>query len=181
MHKPKLLILGYCRHGKDTVSEMLTEFYGLRSQSSSMFAAEKAVYPLMAEFYPNWEACYEDRHNHRELWYLAIKAYNLRPGPSLAEQLLVEHDIYTGMRARNELEATRHLFDLVVWVDASLRLPPEPSSSNDLHASDADYILDNNGPEEALPGEVRKLANHLGLTPQVHLNTETYLQEHTNQ
>lgn len=179
MQKPKLLILGYGRHGKDTVSEMLTEFYGLRSKSSSMFAAAKAVYPLMTDFYPDWESCYEDRHNHRELWYLAIKAYNLRPGPSLAEQLLEEHDIYTGMRARNELEATRDLFDLVVWVDASDRLPPEPSSSNDLHASDADYILDNNGPEEALPEEVRKLADHLGLLPQVITTTETYLQENT--
>ncbi|MCG7628967.1 hypothetical protein MHM88_14240 [Epibacterium sp. MM17-32] len=162
---PKLLIIGDGRHGKDSVGELLTEGYGLKSKSSSLFAAEKAVYPLMAEFYPDWEACYEDRHNHRQLWYLAIKAYNLRPGPSLAAQMLVDHDIYIGMRAREEFEREQHLFDLVVWVDASLRLPPEPDTSNDLKASDAGYILDNNGPPEALPGEVDKLARFLGLKP----------------
>lgn len=163
--KPKLLIIGPGEHGKDSVGDILRDKYGFKTKSSSMFAAEKAVYPLIADVYPDWMACYEDRRNHRELWYLAIKAYNLRPGPCLAAQLLEEYDIYTGMRDRNELENTRSLFDLVVWVDASKRLPPEPESSNKLTASDADYIVDNNGPEHALEGEVDKLATFLSTNP----------------
>lgn len=154
----RLLIIGHGRHGKDCVSDILRARHGLRGVSSSEFAAQKAVFPLVADLYPDWRAAYEDRHAHRDLWHHAIAAYNLRPGPMLAEQILEEHDIYTGMRKRDELARSRHLFDLVIWVDALRRLPPEPASSMELTAADADLIVDNNGPEDALPGEVAKLA-----------------------
>ena len=38
--KPKVLVLGYGRHGKDTVCEMLEQDYGFQFTSSSMFCAE---------------------------------------------------------------------------------------------------------------------------------------------
>ncbi|MFW8636723.1 hypothetical protein [Cribrihabitans pelagius] len=155
----RLLLIGHGRHGKDTVGELLSESYGMRSVSSSEFAARKAVFPLMRDVYPDWRACFEDRANHRELWFHAIAAYNLRPGPMLAEQILEHHDIYTGMRRRDEFERSRHLFDLVIWVDASNRLPPEPPGSMQLTAADADWIIDNNGSEAALSGEAARLAS----------------------
>lgn len=157
----RLLIIGHGRHGKDTVGEILGETYGMRSVSSSEFAACKAVFPLMRDVYPDWRACFEDRANHRELWFHAIAAYNLRPGPMLAEQILAHHDIYTGMRRRDEFERSRHLFDLVIWVDASDRLPPEPPGSMQLTAADADWVIDNNGPEDALQGAVSRLASEI--------------------
>lgn len=153
----RLLILGHGRHGKDSVGEILRDQYGLRAVSSSEFAAQKAVFPLVRDLYPDWRAAYEDRHAHRDLWFHAIRAYNLRPGPSLAEQILEDHDIYTGMRARAEFEGSRQLFDLVVWVDASRRLPPEPGGSIELTDADAGWVIDNNGPPDALPGEVAKM------------------------
>ncbi len=154
-----LLLIGHGRHGKDSAGDILRDRYGLRSVSSSEFAAQKAVFPLVSDLYPDWRAAYEDRHAHRDLWFHAIRAYNLRPGPMLAEQILEAHDIYTGMRARDEFDRARRLFDLVVWVDASHRLPPEPSGSMELSADDADWIVDNNGPPDALPGEIAKLAD----------------------
>jgi hypothetical protein len=157
----RLLIIGHGRHGKDSVGEILRDRYGLRSVSSSEFAARKAVFPLVSDLYPDWRAAYEDRHAHRDLWFHAIRAYNLRPGPMLAEQILEDHDIYTGMRSRAEFEKSRGLFDLVVWVDASHRLPPEPGGSIELRASDADWVVDNNGPPQALPGEVAKLKDEI--------------------
>ena len=155
----KLLIIGNGGHGKDAVGDILRDHYGLKSISSSMFAAEKAVFPLVSDLYVDAESCYDDRRNHRSLWYHAISAYNLRPGPSLAEQILEHHDIYTGMRSRVEYDKTEILFDVIVWVDARDRLPAEPSDSIDLTAGDADYVIDNNGPEENLKYEVDKFMN----------------------
>lgn len=75
----------------------------------------------------------------------------------LAEKILEANDIYTGMRSRAEFEKSRHVFDLVVWVDASRRLPPEPGGSMELSAVDAGWVIDNNGALDALPGEISKL------------------------
>jgi len=154
----KLLVLGHGRHGKDTAAEILAAEAGLSKVSSSEFCAQKAVWPLVADLYPDWRAAYDDRHNHRELWFHAIRAYNLRPGPSLAEQILADHDIYVGMRSRAELAATRHLFDAVIWVDRSAVLPPEPEASIEIAPSDCDLVLDNNGDLADLRAACRALA-----------------------
>lgn len=152
-----LLILGHGEHGKDAVGEELRDRYGLSVTSSSVFAAQKAIYPLVSDIYPNWQAAYADRRNHRELWYHAIRAYNLRPGPSLAEQILVDHNIYTGMRSPEEFKKTRHLFDLVIWVDASRRVAQEPAGSMGIPRSSADVEVDNNQTKLDLIGEVAHL------------------------
>lgn len=157
----RLLIIGHGRHGKDSVGDILRDQYGMRSVSSSEFAAQKAVFPLVSDLYPDWRAAYEDRATHRDLWYHAIRAYNLRPGLMLAEQILEKNDIYTGMRARDEFERSQYLFDLVIWVDASRRQPLEPSGSMELTAADAGWTIDNNGAADALPGEVAKLITRI--------------------
>lgn len=153
----KLLIIGHGRHGKDAVGEILRRDFGLKSVSSSEFAAQKAVYPVVSDLYPDWRACFADRHAHRDLWFHAIAAYNLRPGPMLAEQILEAHDIYTGMRRRDEFERSAHVFDCVIWVDRSEHLPPEPGSSMELTAEDADLVIDNNGALEDLAPEVARV------------------------
>ncbi|MBD3803547.1 MAG: hypothetical protein IE919_09955 [Thioclava sp.] len=143
--RPAILVIGHGRHGKDTAAEILAQHFGLSFVSSSEFAARRAVFPLVADLYPDWRAAYADRHAHRDLWFHAIRAYNLRPGPSLAEQILEGHEIYVGMRSRAEFDLSRSLFDLVIWVDASERLPADPPGSIELCAADADLTLDNNG------------------------------------
>lgn len=144
---PKLLVIGHARHGKDTAAQLLADRLGLSWASSSEFVARKAIWPLVEDLgiWPDWRAAYADRDAHRELWFHAIAAYNCRPGPTLAAQLLDAHDIYTGMRKRAELDRSRDLFDLVIWVDRSEVLPPEPGASMELTAADADLLLDNNG------------------------------------
>ena len=42
--KPKFLILGHARHGKDTVAEILRDCYGFTFTSSSLFCAEKVIW-----------------------------------------------------------------------------------------------------------------------------------------
>ncbi|MBL1437847.1 MAG: hypothetical protein COB08_016810 [Rhodobacteraceae bacterium] len=150
----KLLIIGHGGHGKDVVADILRRVHGFKSISSSEFAAQKAVFPLVSDLWPDWLACFEDRRAHRALWFHAIAAYNLRPGPGLAEQILIDHDIYTGMRSRREFELSRGLFDRVIWVDRSEILPPEPLGSMELTAADADFVLDNNSDIYALADRV---------------------------
>jgi hypothetical protein len=41
----RLLLIGHGRHGKDSAGDILRDRYGLRSVSSSEFAAQKAVFP----------------------------------------------------------------------------------------------------------------------------------------
>jgi dephospho-CoA kinase len=42
--KPKLLVIGQARHGKDTVAEILERDYGFKFTSSSFFCAEKVIW-----------------------------------------------------------------------------------------------------------------------------------------
>ncbi|MDG1314793.1 MAG: hypothetical protein P8P29_04615 [Flavobacteriaceae bacterium] len=146
----KTLIIGHGGHGKDTAAEILCLITGQTFASSSEFACEHVVYPKMLELghiYSTHIDCYNDRRNHRALWKSIISDY-CRPKERLATDILKENDIYVGMRARDEFQASSHLFDLVLWIDRSKHLPPE--DSNELRAEDADIIIDNNTNETDL-------------------------------
>ncbi len=47
--KPKLLVIGHARHGKDTVAEILERDYGFEFTSSSFFCAEKVVWEAVQD------------------------------------------------------------------------------------------------------------------------------------
>ncbi len=166
----RILIIGHAQHGKDTVAEMLRDFYGIRFASSSQFAINKAVWP-MVQGRGSWEsaeALYADRANHREMLYHASRAYNLIPGPSLAEQMFDEgYDCYVGMRSPEEFAVSRHVFNAVVWVDASKRKPLESPASMGLTVSMATHFVNNNGNLLRLQERVKDLAYELGLAPPV--------------
>jgi len=144
----KLLIIGHARHGKDTVCEMLTDLLNLKFKSSSDFVNEKAVFPVLSKLYgyETLEECYEDRVNHRPEWFNLLRAYNGEDPARLGRELFNEYDVYCGLRNREEYQAMKRagLFDLVIWVDASERLPLETSDSMELTMSDADIVIDNN-------------------------------------
>lgn len=156
----KLIITGHARHGKDTVCEMLAQKAGLHFTSSSRFVAEKAVRPWLAKkgiIYGSLEAMYEDRVNMRADWFDAISAYNEPDAARLGRELFeAGNDIYCGLRNKRELLALREqkVVDMVIWVDASKRLPPEPESSMTIAAEDCDVVLDNNGTLGELDYEV---------------------------
>lgn len=166
--RPRILILGYARSGKDTFAEMFcktmsrTKGLSLTFRSSSLFACEKVVLPAFREkveagdwFTPDYNSvqeCYEDRGNYRAFWYEAIKEYNAADGARLAKELLAESDIYVGMRNIAEFKAcvAQGVFDLIIWVDATSRVLVEDSSSMTITLRDVkdcglDYwIADNN-------------------------------------
>lgn len=144
----KLMIMGHARHGKDTVCEILRDDYGFTFESSSMAAARHAIYPVLKDLlgYQTIEECYNDRHNHRALWFELIKAYNHHDGARLGRAIFAEHDIYCGIRNYLEFEAIKDagLFDCAIWVDAGSRVPAETTSSCTVTWEMADLIVDNN-------------------------------------
>ena len=147
-NKPKLLILGHGRHGKDTLAEILADNSDLAFSSSSRAAAEVFLFDKMKdEFgYNSVDECFEDRHNHREYWYRSIQEFNSEDRARLCKEILKINDMYVGMRCHKEYLATNHLFDMILLVDAGKRV---------------DYV----DPTFNIPvyGNQRLIYNHMGL------------------
>lgn len=155
----KLLVIGHAQHGKDTVSEMLCERYGLNCVSSSYFAMERTVRDSLAAqgiTYSSAEGCFEDRKNHRQAWASAIAEYNREDPTKLGREILAQYDIYTGLRSLREFVALHNAraFDVCLWVDRSTKVASEPRTSMTLGANLADFVLDNNGELDDLPFQV---------------------------
>jgi hypothetical protein len=153
--KLKLMILGYARHGKDTVAEIYRDSLGLNCISSSHAAAEKVMMPYFASkgvIYDNVEACFADRVNHRQEWFEQIKAYNTPDKAKLAREIYSVGDVYVGIRDYVELDVIKaeRLYDYSIWVDRSKHQPPEAITSCSVTPAMANYVLNNNGTLEQL-------------------------------
>ena len=162
---PKLLIISNMCWGKDTFAEILRDNFGLRFTSSSQAAADIFLYDKLKEKYgyKTSEECFLDRVNHRAEWYDEICEYNLIDKSRLAKEILKNGDCYVGMRDRHEVDDCKNqkIFDLVVWIDASKRLPPEPKDSCTVSEKDADIIIDNNGTLAEFEERVKKFGKVL--------------------
>lgn len=143
----KVLILGHGSHGKDTLAEMVAHITSLSFTSSSRAACEKAVFPFIEPKYASIKACYHDRRNHRETWKRLIGEYNTPDKARLIKEVLAEHDIYVGLRCPEEYAAGKHLFSHTFWVDASRRLPLDPSMNIEYDPACMTWV-DNNGSKE---------------------------------
>ena len=160
----KILILGHGRHGKDTVAEILRDGAGISFCSSSEAACEIAVFPYLAEIY-GYETpaeCFADRVNHREEWRYLITEYNTPDKSKLCREILETSDCYVGMRCPVEFALTRHLFGLVIWVDASKRVGPDPSMG--IERDSNMLVVGNNNSRETLQFRLDSLIRMLSTT-----------------
>ena len=141
----KIIILGSARSGKDTLAELLNKYYDITFKSSSEMANELFIYDeLKTKYgYKNKKECFEDRVNHRDEWYKMICDYNLEDKAKLAKGILKKADCYVGMRDHDEFKESKDLFDIIIWVDASERLPLEEGTFN-IPKSEADFVIENN-------------------------------------
>tara|TARA_R110000868_G_scaffold176916_5_gene414990 strand:+ start:4481 stop:5020 length:540 start_codon:yes stop_codon:yes gene_type:complete len=164
---PKLLIIGSGRHGKDTVAEILRDDFGMKFKSSSQASADIFLYEALKDKYDykTPEECFDDRANHRAEWYELICDYNKEDRARLAKSIMSSADCYVGMRDRDEIVECldQKVFDLVIWVDASERLPLEDATSFNIGKSCADIIIDNNGTLEQLITKVNRLGRSLNI------------------
>lgn len=162
---PTLLILGNARHGKDSMAEILQEHFDLTFQSSSQAAADIFIYDELKDKYgyTNPIECFEDRMNHRPEWYKMICDYNIGDRARLAKNILETADFYVGMRDKEEFDecVRQNLFDLIIWVDASKRLPLEDSTSFNIDKESADIVVDNNGTYEEFINKVVRIGKLL--------------------
>lgn len=159
-----LLIIGNRQHGKTNVGNLLAEALDTVAKDSSWFACENVIYPALKDLYgyKSPKETHDDRDNHRQEWFELIEEYNSEPD-RLTKAILEQGSIYVGMRSRMEFEGSRRHFDYVVYVDASDRVPEEPTTSMKLTKEDADYVLDNNGPKANLQKQIDKLVEWLEL------------------
>jgi dephospho-CoA kinase len=161
----KILILGNARHGKDTLAELFNKYFGLTFMSSSQASADFFLYDQLKDKYgyTSPEECFEDRVNHREEWYLSICDYNKNNRARLAQDILKQSDCYVGMRDKAEFDecVKQKLFDLIIWVDASKRLPLEPGTSFNINMSDADIVIENNGSFEEFVQKSKRIGKVL--------------------
>jgi predicted HAD superfamily Cof-like phosphohydrolase len=170
IRKPRILVLGYARHGKDTVCELLRDKYDFKFTSSSLFCAEHVLMPAFARtmLMPNYdtvEDCFNDRGNHRAFWYDQIAAYNRPDASRLGREIFEANDVYCGLRSAREFHALRNTdtYDIAIWIDASERVAPEGRDSCTVEPWMADYVLDNNGTPEDLAFNLDQLMTHLDL------------------
>ena len=163
--KPKLLIIGYGRHGKDTVCEILEQDFSFTYDSSSSFCNKLFIYNQLKDKYnyKNEQECFNDRHNHRKEWYDAICEYNHYDAAKLGREILNQYDIYCGLRNKREFFAMKNtgVFDYAIWVDRSEHLPKEDPSSMSLEQWMADYTIDNNRSIEELRFNTHNLINYI--------------------
>ena len=161
----RLCIVGSARHGKDTLAELLHEHYGLKFISSSQACADIFIYDELKDKYgyKTPEECFNDRINHRQEWYELICGFNKDDKARLAKEILKYNNTYVGMRDSDEIKEClrQNLFDLVIWVDASKRLPEEQSTSFNITKSDADIIIENNDTYEEFKEKAIRLGSLL--------------------
>jgi dephospho-CoA kinase len=165
MNKPKILIIGHGRHGKDTLAEIFRDNFGIKFKSSSEMAAEIFIFQELKNKYnyKSPEECFEDRVNHRAEWHDLICDYNKEDKARLAKKIMEQADCYVGMRSRDEIEEClkQKIFDLVIWVDASKRLPLESRDSFNIDIDCADIIIDNNDTIENFKEKTTRLGKIL--------------------
>jgi len=156
----KILILGKTQHGKDEVARIISNITRLKFKSSSEAALE-AIWPVLQEVkgYETKQEAFDDRNNGNQmLWRKCISLYNTPDKTALVKTILSDNDIYVGMRCPIEFAESKHLFDHIVYVDASGRVPKSDIDSMGIpYNASAMLLLDNNDTKEQLVCNVAKL------------------------
>ena len=151
------LILGHAQHGKDTFADALAREYrklageDFYAPSSSLFACERAVLPVLGPRYGyrSVAEAYADRHAHRSEWFDLISEYNREDPARLVRDMLdAGARAYVGLRSWREYSACLRagFMTHVVWVYRA-GAPTEPESSFDVDFHDARDIARARGVE----------------------------------
>lgn len=141
MYRRKILVSGYAGHGKTEFCEAMK----ISFVDTSRVALNEVIWPALKDQYKTPHACYRDRVNRRAEWFNLISEYNKHDKARLAKEVLKISDVYCGMRCEEELTECmkQDLFDITIWIDASIRCDPEPASSCTVDPSMFDIQVNN--------------------------------------
>lgn len=159
----RILFVGHGRHGKDTACEALAKATGWRNAgTTSIYLTPYVVaeYKKLGMHHLIQDA-YLHRHRNRELWRRVGDEIRKDDPALLVRESLKVGDIAGGCRGLPEILAVRResVVDLIVWVDASKRKPPDPTM--EFGPEHADIIVDNNGTEAEFVQRLRRLGGVL--------------------
>lgn len=161
----RIAVCGHGRHGKGTAATYLSQRAGLRYNQSTSEAAAQLVFKKLSSKYgfSTVQECWDSRHLHRDEWAEIIWTHNKPEGTTLYEDMCAENDIIEGIRDASELRACQEagIIQLSLWIDASLRKPPEASSSCTVEPDDCDVIIDNNKDKRHLTRQIDDLCTTL--------------------
>lgn len=152
---PKILIIGHGRHGKDTAADILNRKYDYSFTSSSLACAEilKPVLDIVNGT-KTADDHFAERHQNRELWKELISIYTASDPAALAKAIVAKTDIYVGMRAQREFEASEHLFETIFYVDAWPRVTYTDPTFEIAFDSSRMVLIDNSGDMDYLEAQL---------------------------
>lgn len=156
----KILITGHGQHGKDTLAEYLKLKYNISYITSSEFALKNFIYDTLKDKfnYKTIKDCFDDRRNRRNEWYILIQEYCNDDKAKMAKEVFKEYDCFVGQRDEEEFVASKNLYDIILWVDASKRKPLEKTMTIDYEKHKNDMIIiDNNYTKEYLYEQIDDL------------------------
>lgn len=142
----KIAICGLGRAGKDTAAEYLRDEFGLRYTHGTSRWAAMIVWVEMTKRNINYDTvqeCFEDRHNHRELWAKIIGRHNAADPCRMYRECLEHQDILVGLRWRSEFLACKaaKLWDVSLYVTRPGCIDP----TCEVLPGDCDYVIRNDG------------------------------------
>jgi dephospho-CoA kinase len=147
-----IIVMGHRQHGKGTFCNHARTQYGIESISSSLMACQVFLFDQLKDKYgyKTIEECFNDRDDKRTEWFEGILKFNTPDRGALSKLIFDKFHIYDGLRAKVEFDhlMKQGLIDLVIWIDASERMPLEPSTSITVTKKDAHVVITNNDTEE---------------------------------
>ena len=157
--KPKILLVGYGRAGKDEGLGYLSAITGMKNAGCTSVYLTKYV---AKELGITESVAYATRHANRDIWFeLGQKLRENDPGILLREAM--EHGTLTGgVRDFAEIAAARefNLVDLIVWVE-NVRVPIDTTVK--FGPEHCDVIVQNNGTMDEYQDKLRRLVAFAGL------------------
>lgn len=122
--KPRILIVGWGRSGKDEAGAFFHQHCGLSYAGSTSWAA----LPLMAKFLDLPEQlAWEQRHEHRQFWKDTCDKFRADDPLLLIKRALESgRQCVTGIRDKVEIDAAKAagIFKHILWIDRP-GIPPD--------------------------------------------------------
>lgn len=147
---PKLLLCGFTRSGKTTAAEIAARIIGGKAVNMSDYII--ADYAKANGHKENWVINHKEELR-KKLFVFARAKQKIDPLYPMSAAL-DDADVVTGARNKDEITASNHLLDLIIWIDRPGILKGD---TDKIGPEDADIIILNDGTIEELEQKIRIL------------------------